>query len=106
MKSLILALGLLMNFSVFAQEGNANKGHPCMADQKKFCADVEKGEGRIIKCLIKHKKELSESCTAKMEEMKNRKGMGPNANMNKMHNMDKKEDTKKAKNEKKVKPKA
>ncbi len=34
----------------------------CEEDQKKFCADVEKGKRRIMKCLKSHKAELSEAC--------------------------------------------
>ena len=34
----------------------------CKADVEKFCKDVKKGGGRIIKCMRQHEKELSQAC--------------------------------------------
>ncbi|GBF50761.1 hypothetical protein LPTSP4_22880 [Leptospira ryugenii] len=42
----------------------------CKADIEKFCASVEKGEGRIIKCLKENEASLSEACLAKRAEVK------------------------------------
>lgn len=42
----------------------------CEADVAKFCGDVKKGKGRIIKCLKKHEAELSAECKASRDEMK------------------------------------
>lgn len=67
MKSLILALCLAFNFTVFAQEGGQQKGHACIPDLKKFCKSLEKGRGRMLKCLSEHKKELSPACAAKID---------------------------------------
>jgi len=39
----------------------------CSADISQFCKDVQPGGGRIIKCLRGHDKELSSSCSAKLE---------------------------------------
>ena len=39
----------------------------CSGDIAQFCKDVQPGEGRIIKCLRQHDKELSSSCSAKLE---------------------------------------
>lgn len=36
----------------------------CAADVAKFCAKVEKGEGRIVKCLKGHEKEIAPACKA------------------------------------------
>lgn len=46
-------------------EGNKNI---CAGDVEKFCKDIEKGEGRIVKCLNQHAGELSPSCEAKHQE--------------------------------------
>jgi hypothetical protein len=44
----------------------------CEADAQKFCKDVKPGQGRIVKCLREHEKELSAACKAKMAEPKKR----------------------------------
>jgi len=38
----------------------------CSGDAQKFCKGVEKGEGRILSCLMQHKAELSQECKASM----------------------------------------
>lgn len=65
MKLLILSMSLLFNVSLFASEADSQT-HPCAADIKKFCPAVEKGEGRIAKCLKEHEKEISSICSSKM----------------------------------------
>ncbi len=76
MKLVIISLSLLLSVSVFAQNAESSKDHPCAADVKKFCSGVEKGQGRIAKCLKEHEKEISPACTEKMaagkEKMKAR----------------------------------
>jgi hypothetical protein len=39
----------------------------CAGDIARFCKEVQPGGGRIVKCLREHDKELSPSCTAKLE---------------------------------------
>ena len=39
----------------------------CSGDISKFCNEVQPCEGRILKCLREHDKELSSSCSAKIE---------------------------------------
>jgi len=39
----------------------------CSGDIAQFCKDIQPGGGRIIKCLREHDKELSSSCSAKLE---------------------------------------
>jgi hypothetical protein len=39
----------------------------CSGDIAKYCKDVQPGGGRIMKCLKEHEKELSPSCSAKLE---------------------------------------
>ena len=63
LKILSLSLLLVSNFA-FA------KG-PCAEDREKLCAGVEKGEGRIAKCMKEIEANLSQSCKdyrAKMKE--------------------------------------
>jgi len=59
----------------FAEEGTKagpkeNRDGPCMADVAKLCKDVEKGEGRVAKCLKEHEDELSSACKNNMGKMK------------------------------------
>jgi len=39
----------------------------CSGDIARFCKEVQPGGGRILKCLKGHDKELSPSCSAKLE---------------------------------------
>jgi hypothetical protein len=39
----------------------------CEGDVQRLCKDVQPGEGRVIKCLKEHEKELSPDCSASME---------------------------------------
>ena len=34
----------------------------CLDDAQKFCQNVKPGQGRILKCLIQHKSEISAQC--------------------------------------------
>lgn len=42
----------------------------CKGDIEKFCADIKKGRGRIMKCMKQHKDELSEGCRSEMADLK------------------------------------
>jgi hypothetical protein len=57
-----------------AASARAEKGPhgPCADDVAKYCKDVQPGEGRIIKCLKEHEKDLSPACKEKGAEMKQR----------------------------------
>jgi hypothetical protein len=67
--------------SEFSQEcqdkGIERKSHlkvamkDCREDAKKVCAGVERGEGRIVKCLRENTDKLSPSCKAHLEKTPN-----------------------------------
>lgn len=40
----------------------------CSADVAKFCPDIKPGGGRIIRCILKHEKEISEPCRKRVED--------------------------------------
>jgi hypothetical protein len=42
----------------------------CMGDAKKFCADVQRGGGRIIKCLRDHAADLTPPCRDGLASLK------------------------------------
>lgn len=44
----------------------------CSDDVQKYCKDVKPGQGRIVKCLKEHDKDLSPECKAKLTEPKKR----------------------------------
>lgn len=71
MKFLILSTSLIMASALFAEESSDHK-RACAADVKKFCPSVEKGQGRIIKCLKEHEKEISPECSARLSKGKER----------------------------------
>jgi hypothetical protein len=45
---------------------------PCAEEIAKYCKGVKPGGGRILNCLEEHQKELSVSCTKKLQESKER----------------------------------
>jgi hypothetical protein len=44
----------------------------CADDVQKHCKGVKPGQGRIVKCLKEHEKDLSPECKAKLTEPKRR----------------------------------
>jgi hypothetical protein len=73
--AITLALGSLA-FQAAAQQREALKA--CEADIKTYCAGVERGEGRIGKCLKQNQEKLSEPCKTQLQaaagRMKERRG--------------------------------
>ena len=65
--AIMLGVTLWLGKEVYAQGGGA-----CSGDVAKFCKDVQPGEGRIIKCLKEHEKELSPTCKQQVAEMEKR----------------------------------
>ena len=75
---LLLALALAAAAPAFAQSSAASAipdvgaagakggGHgamkACKADRQTFCADVEKGGGRVMQCMKAHAAQLSQPC--------------------------------------------
>jgi len=55
---MVMFLGIVS----FAQSQEVNKTGPCKDDIEKFCKDVKPGQGRILKCIKEHEKELSQVC--------------------------------------------
>lgn len=77
------ALVLLLPATAFPQMSPERESQarsmlkPCLPDYRKFCSNVEKGNGRIMQCLISHKDELSAACKQGMmsvRALKNKEG--------------------------------
>lgn len=43
-------------------EMNPGVRKPCSTEEKKFCAQIVPGQGRILECLKSHRKQLSSEC--------------------------------------------
>ncbi|KAI9558756.1 Golgi apparatus protein 1 [Daphnia sinensis] len=43
---------------------NPNVRKPCASDEKRFCAQIKPGQGRILECLKAHRKQLDDICHA------------------------------------------
>jgi hypothetical protein len=69
---IFIALAVMIGFSV-SSEVFAQKG-PCAGDIEQFCKDVQPGQGRIVKCMKEHEKDLSPGCKAHVAEMKKKMG--------------------------------
>jgi hypothetical protein len=69
LRILTLSLATLLSASVvttaFAQQREVMKA--CSEDMKTFCANVERGEGRIAKCLKENESKLSAACKEKLQ---------------------------------------
>jgi hypothetical protein len=50
----------------------ANKGGECNADAETFCKDVQRGEGRVVRCLEEHAQQLSPGCRQEMTAMQSK----------------------------------
>ena len=44
------------------------KSAGCMADYEKHCAGVQPGAGRLLKCILEHKAEISDGCKGSLRK--------------------------------------
>lgn len=56
-----------LSSTVLAQTGGSQVRIACHDDAQKLCANVERGGGRVVNCLISQKDKLSEACRRAME---------------------------------------
>jgi hypothetical protein len=71
-KAILLALLTLSVLPARADDGQARREKrreavkdvmdDCAADAEKFCKDVPKGKGRVVRCLKEHEGQLSPAC--------------------------------------------
>ena len=70
-----VAAGVLCLTLAGAVSADEKRGdRPCTADAEKLCKGVEKGEGRVKKCLKEHESEVSAACKENLGKMKEKVG--------------------------------
>ena len=70
-KSLLLSVSIFL-ISAAAQMAHAEFLKDCKKDIEQFCAKVEVGEGRVLKCLKENEAKLSAKCKQQETNMMNR----------------------------------
>ena len=72
MKKLHVLLPVLAILSIMAAGyANAEDVNPCEGDIAKFCKNVERGEGRILRCLNLTEENLTPACKNQLAQIKN-----------------------------------
>jgi hypothetical protein len=69
-RMVLIAAILFWLVSSIAQTQEIDRKGQCGDDIKKFCKDVQSGQGRIIKCMREHEGELSQACKNHIAEVK------------------------------------
>ena len=64
-----LVLAVLFVFPAAAYPGETAEERPCMNELEQFCKEVQPGEGRILKCLQEHDRDLSAVCRDKVQSI-------------------------------------
>ena len=60
MKASALALGI--GLLALASPASADVREACRQDRENLCKNVERGGGRIVRCMAEHRAQLSSSC--------------------------------------------
>jgi hypothetical protein len=76
---LVVFFSVLLAVPALAQEPNQNEEMQsirtyCMKDVKRLCPSVQPGEGRIKKCLMEHKDDMSVGCAKALQSMQKKEG--------------------------------
>jgi hypothetical protein len=72
MKKLHVLLPVLAILSIMAAGyANAEDVNPCEGDIAKFCKNVERGEGRILRCLTLSEEKLTPACKKQLVNINN-----------------------------------
>ena len=69
MKRLAVFTGVFC-LSIATVAAAEHTARPCRDDAAKLCKDVQKGEGRVARCLKEHANELSPACKENIGRMK------------------------------------
>ncbi len=63
----LLLMTVLLTIPVVAYAAETTTERPCMDEIKKFCKDIQLGDGGILQCLREHDSKLSASCRDKVK---------------------------------------
>jgi len=69
-KLLVIALFVTAFVSAVQAQDRKALREACMGDAKKFCADVQRGGGRIVRCLRDHSADLAPACRDGLASLK------------------------------------
>jgi len=58
----LIVAALFLMVPLMAQSEEMHRTGACKADSEKFCKDVKRGQGRIVRCMKAHENELSPAC--------------------------------------------
>lgn len=61
-KSIFAILASQVLLISLAAQPSGNQKNVCKADVKKYCGEVQPGDGKIIQCLISNESRLSQAC--------------------------------------------
>src|SRR5690242_15535296 len=67
LRMIMLACAVIVASPAYAQSADATGA--CKADVQTYCSGVQKGQGRIARCLKEHRESLSEGCKSAMKQM-------------------------------------
>jgi hypothetical protein len=63
----VVACVIGLSTAALAQSQRGAMREACKADFEKYCADVQRGGGRIVECLNKQHDSLSEACRTALD---------------------------------------
>jgi hypothetical protein len=63
----VVACVIGLSTAALAQNQRGAMREACKADFEKYCADVQRGGGRIVECLNKQHDSLSEACRTALD---------------------------------------
>jgi hypothetical protein len=70
MKRIAVLILVFLGLSIMAIRIANAEDYPCKKDVTRFCKDIQPGEGRILRCLALHEKNLTPTCKKNLAQAK------------------------------------